>query len=43
MPQIAAWMRQAVDARDEPDTLENLRAEVTAFALQYPLPSDNKQ
>jgi hypothetical protein len=41
MPQIAKWMRQAVDARDEPDTLEVLHVEVKAFALQYPLPSDN--
>jgi glycine hydroxymethyltransferase len=43
MPQIATWMRQAIDARDEPETLDSLHAEVTAFALQFPLPSDTKQ
>ena len=42
MAQIAKWMRQAVDARDDDATLEKLHQEVKAFALQYPLPSDKK-
>lgn len=41
MPQIASWMKQAIDAREDDATLANLRKEVTAFALQFPLPSDN--
>lgn len=40
MAQIASWMKKAVDARDDNATLDALRAEVRAFALQYPLPSD---
>lgn len=40
MPQIAIWMRQAVDARDDSSQLQVLRDEVRAFALQFPLPSD---
>src|SRR3546814_262475 len=38
MPKIAEWMKQAVDARDDEEKLKALRAEVKAFALQYPLP-----
>jgi glycine hydroxymethyltransferase len=41
MPKIADWMKQAIDARDDPKTLNKLREEVKAFALQFPLPSDN--
>ena len=40
MPQLAAWMRQAVDAHEDEATLATLRAEVTSFALGFPLPSD---
>lgn len=40
MSQIADWMKQAIDARDDIAKLEQLHAEVTAFASQYPLPSD---
>lgn len=41
MAKIAHWMRQAIDARDDEATLQTLRAEVVAFALQFPLPSDS--
>lgn len=40
MPAIAGWMRRAIDTRDNPDELARLRAEVTEFARQFPLPSD---
>lgn len=40
MEQIAEWMKQAIDNHDNAEALTKLRAEVTAFALQYPLPSD---
>lgn len=40
MPLIASWMKQAVEARDDPSKLTKLRAEVTQFARQFPLPSD---
>ncbi len=40
MPQIALWMRQAIDNRDNPKVLAKLHKEVTALARQFPLPSD---
>ena len=40
MPQIALWIKQAIDARDNPDRLSSLRSEVAHFARQFPLPSD---
>ena len=40
MMQIAEWMKQAIDARDDEDTLARLRGEVVNFAKQFPLPSD---
>lgn len=40
MPQLAEWMKQAIDARDDAATLEKLRVEVRDFARQFPLPSD---
>jgi len=40
MPQIADWMAQAIEHRDSPERLEELRAAVRDFALRYPLPSD---
>jgi glycine hydroxymethyltransferase len=40
MAQIATWMKQAIDAREDDATLQKLREEVKAFALQFPLPSD---
>ena len=42
MPQIASWMRQAIDARDNTDRLAILRNEVRLFATGFPLPSDEK-
>jgi glycine hydroxymethyltransferase len=41
MPQIAAWMKQAIQHHDDEKLLNTLSNEVKAFALQYPLPSDN--
>jgi len=40
MAKIAAWMKQAVDNREDEATLNKLREEVKEFALQFPLPSD---
>ena len=40
MEQIAEWMKQAIDNRDDKETLNKLSKEVKEFALQYPLPSD---
>ncbi len=40
MAQIADWMKQAIDARDDEETLKSLRDEVKAFVQQFPLPSD---
>lgn len=40
MPQIADWMKQALDNHKNNIFLETLHREVTAFALQFPLPSD---
>ena len=40
MAQIADWMKQAIDARDDDETLAKLRAEVKEFVQQFPLPSD---
>lgn len=36
MPQIAIWMRQAIDAREDDVRLEQLREEVRAFAHDLP-------
>lgn len=41
MPQIADWMKQAIDNRDNDETLNELQAQVREFTLQFPLPSDN--
>lgn len=40
MEQIAEWMKQAIDARNDEKALEKLRGEVKKFARQFPLPSD---
>ncbi|HET6924900.1 MAG TPA: serine hydroxymethyltransferase, partial [Candidatus Saccharimonadales bacterium] len=40
MEQIAEWMKQAIDNREDEAKLNLLRNEVRDFALQYPLPSD---
>ena len=41
MPQVAEWMKRAIDARDDDTELATLRAEVTAFVRKFPLPSDS--
>lgn len=41
MEQIAEWMKQAIDNRDNEQILNKLSNEVKQFALQYPLPSDD--
>jgi glycine hydroxymethyltransferase len=41
MAQIADWMKQAIDARDDEAELAKLREEVRVFVEQFPLPSDN--
>jgi glycine hydroxymethyltransferase len=41
MAQIAEWMKQAIDARDDETRLGELRREVEDFTRQYPLPSDS--
>jgi glycine hydroxymethyltransferase len=40
MEQIAEWMKQAIDDREDETKLKALREEVKTFALKYPLPSD---
>ena len=40
MPQIATWISQAIEVRDDPMKLGELRSQVESFALQFPLPSD---
>ena len=41
MVQIAKWMKQAVDARDDETKLSTLRGEVEALMIGFPLPSDD--
>jgi glycine hydroxymethyltransferase len=40
MQQIADWMKQAIDARDDEAALAQLRSQIKAFVQQFPLPSD---
>jgi glycine hydroxymethyltransferase len=40
MPQIAEWMKQAIDVRDDEAALASLHEEVKQFVLEFPLPSD---
>lgn len=40
MEQIAEWMKQAIENRDNPEILKRLSIEVKEFASQFPLPSD---
>jgi len=40
MVQIAEWMKQAIDAREDEARLAELREEVKQFVQQFPLPSD---
>lgn len=41
MAQIADWMKQAIDAREDEARLAALREEVKVFVRQFPLPSDS--
>ncbi|MEK7594400.1 MAG: serine hydroxymethyltransferase [Patescibacteria group bacterium] len=41
MAKIAAWMKQAIDNREDETKLNKLRDEVKKFALKFPLPSDS--
>ncbi|HEY0965667.1 MAG TPA: serine hydroxymethyltransferase [Candidatus Saccharimonadales bacterium] len=38
MPQLALWMRQAIDARDDEAELARLRAETKSFISDFPVP-----
>ncbi len=38
MQQIAEWMKQAIDARDDEKALAKLRTEVKRYLAQFPLP-----
>jgi len=40
MEQLAEWMKQAINAREDAAKLAELRDEVKAFVQQFPLPSD---
>lgn len=40
MAQIADWMKQAIDARDDEEILSTLRKEVKDFVIAFPLPTD---
>jgi len=40
MAQIAEWMKQAIDNRDDEAALTRLRSDVRTFAAQFPLPSE---
>ena len=40
MTQLADWMRQAIDAREDDAKLQELHKAVRELALRYPLPSD---
>lgn len=40
MVQVAEWMKQAIDARENEETLAKLRQEVKEFVSDFPLPSD---
>lgn len=41
MAKVAAWMKQAIDNREDEAKLNTLRDEIKQFALKFPLPSDN--
>jgi len=41
MPQLAEWMKQALDARDDEKQLQFLHDQVKRFASKLSLPSDN--
>lgn len=39
MPQIAKWMRMAIDARDDETVLAKLRQEVKEYLVDFPVPA----
>lgn len=41
MVQIAQWMKQAIDAREDETQLAKLRGEVEALMVQFPIPSSS--
>ncbi len=41
MAQVAEWMKQAIDNRNDDAKLDELQAQVREFTLHFPLPSDN--
>ncbi|MBI3888989.1 serine hydroxymethyltransferase [Candidatus Saccharibacteria bacterium] len=41
MAQLAEWMKQAIDARDDDAKLAEIRSEVQELTAQFPLPSDS--
>lgn len=41
MAQVAEWMKQAIDNRENADKLAELHEEVKQFARQFPLPSNS--
>lgn len=41
MALVAEWMKRAIGGRGDDKKLAAIKAEVTEFALSYPLPSDN--
>jgi len=41
MVQISKWMKQAIDERDNLDTLDRLRKEVVVFTMSHPLSIDH--
>lgn len=41
MPQIARWMRQAIEVRDDEAKLGELRSEVQALLVNFPVPAIN--
>jgi len=40
MAQLAEWIHQAIVKRNDAAALQQLKAEVVAFAVRFPLPSD---
>jgi glycine hydroxymethyltransferase len=42
MAQVAEWMKQAIENRNDEKKLAQLKNEVKEFSLQFPLPSDKK-
>ena len=41
MSKIASWMKQSIEARDNPQELASIKKEVVEFSKKFPLPSDS--